>query len=64
MTGLKKISRRRDVLDRRYPDTPVVLTRIDGHAVLVNEAAMKEVGVTSASEFKAEQSFVRLKIVN
>jgi hypothetical protein len=49
----------RDVLDRRYPDTPVVLTRIDGHAVLVNEAAMKAVGVTGASEFKAGEAITK-----
>ncbi|MEM5540177.1 amidohydrolase [Olleya sp. AS48] len=28
------------LLDKLYPDTPVVLTRIDGHAMLCNQAAL------------------------
>ncbi len=36
-------------LSRAVPDHPVVLTRIDGHATLVNAAAMREAGLASAS---------------
>ena len=36
-------------LNRLYPETPVVLTRIDGHAVLVNEAAILRAGITPDS---------------
>lgn len=38
-----------DALTRAIPDHPVVLTRIDGHAVLANAMAMKAAGVTAAT---------------
>jgi predicted amidohydrolase YtcJ len=34
-------------LDKLFPETPVVLTRIDGHAVLANSAALMVAGVNS-----------------
>lgn len=37
-------------LNRLYPDIPVVLERIDGHAYLVNEAAMKLAGIGPGTE--------------
>jgi predicted amidohydrolase YtcJ len=33
-------------LDRLFPDRPVYLTRIDGHAAIVNQAALTAAGVT------------------
>src|SRR5437879_3456058 len=36
-------------LDAVVPDRPVVLERVDGHALLVNSAAMKAAGVTQAT---------------
>ncbi len=33
-------------LDELFPDTPVVLERIDGHAYLVNQAALNLAGIT------------------
>ena len=38
-----------EALSRAVPDHPVVLTRVDGHATLVNAAAMREADLTSAS---------------
>ena len=38
-----------DALSRAVPGHPVVLARVDGHAVLANAAAMKAAGVTAAS---------------
>ena len=38
-----------DALSRVTPNNPVVLGRIDGHAVLANAAAMKAAGVTAAT---------------
>ena len=38
-----------DALSRAVPNHPVVLTRIDGHAVLANAMAMKAAGVTAAT---------------
>jgi predicted amidohydrolase YtcJ len=36
-------------LNEKFPDKPVVLYRIDGHAVLANDAALKKYGVTESS---------------
>jgi predicted amidohydrolase YtcJ len=36
-------------LDAAVPDRPVVLERVDGHAIVVNSAAMKAAGVTAAT---------------
>lgn len=33
-------------LDSLFPNTPVVLTRIDGHAILANSLALKKAGIT------------------
>lgn len=37
-------------LDALFPDVPVVLSRIDGHAVLVNEKAFELAGVTTEEQ--------------
>ena len=39
-----------DALTRVSPNNPVVLTRIDGHAILANAAAMRAAGVTAAAK--------------
>jgi predicted amidohydrolase YtcJ len=39
-----------DALTRATPNNPVALTRIDGHAILANAAAMKAAGVTAATK--------------
>ncbi len=49
----------KSLLDEAFPDTPVYLTRIDGHAALVNSKAMQLAGVDAAS--KAEGGLVQLK---
>ncbi|HET9425085.1 MAG TPA: amidohydrolase [Gemmatimonadaceae bacterium] len=38
-----------EALTRVSPNNPVVLERVDGHAILVNAAAMKAAGVTAAT---------------
>ncbi|MFW5974876.1 MAG: amidohydrolase [Bacteroidota bacterium] len=48
----------RKELDIRYPDKPVVLTRIDGHAVLVNKAAMDALEITEPSQIKEGEAIV------
>ena len=35
----------RDLLDKHFPDKPVVLTRIDGHAAIVNGKALELIGI-------------------
>ncbi|MGC6479857.1 MAG: amidohydrolase [Flavobacteriaceae bacterium] len=37
-------------LDQLFPDTPVVLERIDGHAYLVNQKALDLAGITAETE--------------
>jgi predicted amidohydrolase YtcJ len=39
-----------DALSRVSPNNPVVLTRIDGHALLANAATMRAAGVTAATK--------------
>ncbi|MNP99859.1 N-substituted formamide deformylase precursor [compost metagenome] len=36
----------KEVLDAEFPDVPVVLNRIDGHAIIVNSKALKLAGIT------------------
>ncbi len=40
----------KDALDELFPDTPVLLTRIDGHAALVNQKALNLGGITASTE--------------
>ena len=37
----------KDTLDALFPDTPVAITRIDGHALLANQAALDAAGITA-----------------
>ncbi len=37
-------------LDNLFPDTPVILLRIDGHAALVNQIALDKAGITSETK--------------
>lgn len=40
----------KEKLDQLFPDRPVLLTRIDGHAAIANQKALDEAGVTKAYE--------------
>ncbi|MFC1546901.1 amidohydrolase [Candidatus Neomarinimicrobiota bacterium] len=42
-----KVYPTKDILDRAVPDHPVLLSRIDGHAIWVNSRAMAIAGVTA-----------------
>ncbi len=39
----------KDTLDRLFPNTPVLLWRVDGHAAVVNAAALRRAGFTAAT---------------
>lgn len=39
-----------DTLNQLFPDTPVVLTRVDGHAMLVNNKALELAGIDMNTE--------------
>ncbi len=49
----------KEKLDEVFPDVPVVLTRIDGHAYLVNQKALDLAGITT--ETKAEGGIIEVK---
>jgi len=42
-------------LDELFPNNPVMLTRIDGHAVLANSEALRIAGITADSYFEGGQ---------
>ncbi|MCQ0111155.1 hypothetical protein SAMN04487906_2314 [Zhouia amylolytica] len=46
----EKIFPNKDRLDKLFPDTPVVLQRIDGHAYLVNQKALDLAGITKETK--------------
>lgn len=48
-----------DALSRAFPDNPVVLTRVDGHALLANAKAMQLAGVTAATPDPAGGRIIR-----
>ena len=39
-----------DSLNTRFPDNPVILTRVDGHAAIVNNYALQKAGITAATK--------------
>ena len=43
---------RKEKLDELFPDKPVVLNRIDGHAALVNSEALKRAGIHSGTKIE------------
>lgn len=42
----------KDKLDKLFPDTPVALERVDGHAYLVNQKALDLAGITASTEIE------------
>ena len=42
-----KVFPTKEKLDKLFPNTPVAITRVDGHALFVNEAALKYSGLSS-----------------
>ncbi|NJW51771.1 amidohydrolase [Salinimicrobium oceani] len=49
----------KDTLDLLFPNTPVAITRIDGHAILANQAALDAAGITA--ETPAEGGEIEVK---
>lgn len=46
---------KKDMLDIEFPNTPVFLTRIDGHAALVNSVTLDVSGITAQTEVQGGQ---------
>nr|WP_298928686.1 amidohydrolase [uncultured Allomuricauda sp.] len=42
----------KDKLDELFPDTPIALERVDGHAYLVNQKALDLAGITASTEIE------------
>jgi predicted amidohydrolase YtcJ len=40
----------KSMLDQLFPENPVVLTRVDGHAVLANREALRRAGITAQTK--------------
>ncbi len=47
------------LLDKAFPDTPVFITRIDGHAAIANTKALELAGVTSKTEVKGGKIIIK-----
>ncbi|MGH2664374.1 amidohydrolase [Flavobacterium sp.] len=49
----------KEALDNYFPDTPVALTRIDGHAMLANSKALELAGITVKTKVEGGQIEVK-----
>lgn len=49
----------KDTLDVLFPDTPVALTRIDGHAMIVNQKALDLAGITPKTKIEGGESEIK-----
>ncbi len=49
----------REELDIAFPDKPVILTRIDGHAALVNGEALRRAGITAETRVTGGEIHLR-----
>ena len=49
----------KDTLDRLFPDQPVFLLRIDGHAALCNQKALDLAGITAATKVEGGEVLLR-----
>lgn len=47
------------MLDRLFPENPVVLTRVDGHAVLANSEALRRAGITAVTKVSGGEVVVK-----
>jgi len=48
----------KELLDEAFPDNPVYLTRIDGHAAVANSVALKRAGITAETKIAGGDVFV------
>ena len=49
----------RSQLDEVFPDTPVLLVRVDGHAAIANTEALSRAGITATTEVAGGEVIVR-----
>ncbi len=48
----------KDMLDSLFPNTPVFIRRVDGHAALVNQKALDEAGITSETQVEGGEIII------
>ncbi|MFN5134051.1 MAG: amidohydrolase, partial [Chitinophagaceae bacterium] len=48
-----------DSLNIRFPNNPVILTRVDGHAAIVNDYALEKAGITASTKLVGGDVFVQ-----
>ncbi len=48
-----------ELLDQNFPNTPVYLTRIDGHAAIVNSEALKRAGINGQTKVNGGEVIVK-----
>lgn len=48
-----------EALNERFPNLPVALTRIDGHAMLCNDAMLKRAGITAETKIEGGEVIVK-----
>ncbi|MFL1897392.1 amidohydrolase [Aquimarina sp. 2-A2] len=49
----------KDKLDSLFPNTPVAVTRVDGHAILANQAALSAAGITAATQVEGGEILLK-----
>jgi len=49
----------KNLLDQLFPDIPVALTRIDGHAALVNSVVLKRAGISSKTKVEGGEIILK-----
>ena len=54
----------KEALDKLFPNTPVYLSRVDGHAALVNQKALDLAGINGETEILGGQIFVYPMLLN
>ena len=45
-------------LNEMFPDNPVILTRVDGHAAVVNDVALQQAGITTQTKLTGGDVFI------
>lgn len=60
----KKEFPNRQMLDKAYPDRPVMLIRVDGHTVLANQLALKKAGIGMNNSFRPGEVGIRNGILS
>jgi predicted amidohydrolase YtcJ len=47
------------LLNQNFPDIPVLLTRVDGHAVIANDKALQIAGITASTKIKGGEVLLK-----